>query len=79
MEHYLPSVLLSLSPLKSCQWAVVVAQTVLEGGYPESIQWVSDVEVSIVTTKTTNKSAADRVVNKIGRGNAFESAAVDDS
>ena len=36
MEHYLPSVLLSLSPLKSCQWAVVVAQTVLEGGYPEN-------------------------------------------
>ena len=50
----------------------------LEEGYPESIKRVSCVDVSIVTTKITNKSSAGRVVNRIGRGNAFESAAVDD-
>ena len=50
----------------------------LESGYPESVQWVSDIDVTVVTTKITNKSVAGRTVNKIGRGNAFESAAVDD-
>ena len=50
----------------------------LEEGYPESIKRVSCLDLSVVTTKSTNKSSAGRVVNRIGRGNAFESAAVDD-
>ena len=50
----------------------------LEDGFPESTQRVSSVDVSIVTTKITNKSSAGRGVNRIGRGNAWESAAVDD-
>ena len=50
----------------------------LEDGYPESIQRVSDVDISVVTTKSTNKSSAGRVVNRVSRDNAFESSAVDD-
>ena len=51
----------------------------LEDGYPESIQRVSDVDISVMTTKSTNKSSAGRVVYRVSRGNAFESSAVDDS
>ncbi|MFO0001119.1 MAG: hypothetical protein ACK559_08315, partial [bacterium] len=47
----------------------------LEDGYSESIQRVSDVDISVVTTKSTNKSSAGRVVNRVSRGNAFESSA----
>jgi hypothetical protein len=50
----------------------------LEDGYLESIQRVSDVDISVVTTKSTNKSSAGRVVYRVSRGNAYESSAVDD-
>jgi hypothetical protein len=50
----------------------------LEDGYPESIQRVSDVDISVVTTKSINRSSTGRVVNRVSCGNAFESSAVDD-